>query len=166
MNYITIDKCDISNGTGIGVVLWVSGCDLNCEGCHNKAYKDPACGQVFDSASYELLEEALKNPHVNRLTLSGGHPLMPCNRAEIYNILKWVKSNFPHIEIWLYTGYSFRKAYVMCRDIIRLCDVVVDGPFIQKKRDVTLAFRGSTNQNIIDVKSTLKKKRLVLKTIN
>lgn len=148
MNYESITTCDIANGEGLGVVLWVSGCDVQCPGCHNKETWDPSSGKKFDEKAIDLLSNELKRKEINRFTISGGHPLMPCNRETVREIIHWVKLNF-NVEIWLYTGYYYDELDDECKYIADSCDVVVDGPFIKELADKSLAFRGSSNQNII-----------------
>lgn len=151
MNYESITTCDIANGEGLGVVLWVSGCDVQCPGCHNKETWDPSSGKKFDEKALDLLSNELKRKEISRFTISGGHPLMPCNREVVREIIHWVKLNF-NVEIWLYTGYYYDELDDECRYIADICDVVVDGPFIKELADKSLAFRGSSNQNIIRIK--------------
>ena len=163
MNYFSIDKFDVINGSGFGVVLWVAGCDIHCPGCHNRETWDPAAGQQWNYIEEQKLFEALSARYVTRLTISGGHPLMPCNRQEILDLVQKVKRAFPHIKIWLYTGYILESEE--CKDltiqkIFRNCDIVVDGPFIQEEYDKDLPFRGSRNQRIIDIQEYLKTKQV------
>lgn len=153
MNYEKITTCDICNGTGLGVVLWVSGCDIHCSGCHNKETWDFGSGDVWGIYSNQVLMNELKKPHIDRLTLSGGHPLSKCNIKECTALCKSVKTNFPNINIWVYTGYLWED--VKDLDVMKYIDVLVDGPYIDDKRDITLPFRGSSNQRIIDVKKSL-----------
>lgn len=152
MNYESITTCDVCNGEGIGVVLWVSGCDIHCPGCHNKSTWDPKSGKEFNTQALELIYKELKRPEITRLTISGGHPLMPCNKRKVELIIKEVKELFPDKKIWLYTGYNYEELDEECNHICNLCDVIVDGPYIEKLRDLSLPFRGSSNQRIIRIK--------------
>lgn len=149
MNYETITTCDVANGEGFGVVLWVSGCDIHCPGCHNRETWEPTSGKEFTEKELNLILKELNKPHITRFTLSGGHPLMPCNRAEVKRIIQNVRLSIPDIEIWLYTGYIYEDLNEECRDICSYCDVIVDGPYIEELRDISLPFRGSKNQRII-----------------
>lgn len=153
MNYLKIDKFDVANGTGVGVVLWVSGCDIHCKGCHNPSTWNPNCGLKWTMEAFNEVMEALNQPGISRLTLSGGHPLMAENRADVYELVKAVRSTFPHIKIWLYTGYIYEECLKIpeLKNIIENCDVVVDGPFVIELYDKNLPFRGSSNQRIIYV---------------
>lgn len=152
MNYESITTCDVCNGEGLGVVLWVSGCDVHCKGCHNKDTWEPDSGKKFTEESLKLLCGELNRSSIKRLTLSGGHPLMPCNRSDVKNIIQHVRTYYPEISIWLYTGYYYKDMDKECKGICKMCDVVVEGPYIASLRDNSLSFRGSSNQNIIKFK--------------
>lgn len=176
MNYLEITPCDIANGQGVRTVLWISGCSLNCPGCHTPWTHDPCGGAPFDTDAKKELYDALSKPYVRGLTLSGGHPLESYNLMDVYLLLVDIKKNFPNKDIWLYTGltlsmrdFSFVRGLTqqdqnhnLKNSILQLCDVVVDGPFIQELRDITLAFRGSQNQRIIDIEKTLLTGEIVL----
>lgn len=167
MNYIKITKTDIANGAGVRCVLWVSGCDVHCKGCHNPCSWDFDAGRPFDDAAMEELIEALSRPWVQGLTLSGGHPLAYNNLPEVYQVCKAVRERLPEKDIWLYTGYELRAHdfdknvdigwdnALLMNHILAMCDVVVDGKYDESLRDISLKFRGSSNQRIIDVKKTI-----------
>lgn len=159
MNYIKITKCDIANGLGVRVVLWVSGCSLHCKECHNPETWDFCAGKPFDDIAKKELFDALSKPWVKGITLSGGHPLEPENSGTVYELLREIRQKFPNKDVWLYTGYhlnweDFRYPSRICH-LLALCDIIVDGPFILEQRDLTLPFRGSRNQRLIDVSQTL-----------
>lgn len=161
MNYIKITKCDIANGLGVRVVLWVSGCSLHCKECHNPETWGFCAGKPFDDAAKEELFEVLSKPWIKGITLSGGHPLELQNYGVVYDLLKEIRQKFSDKDVWLYTGYhlnweDFRYPSRIW-PVLQLCDVVVDGPFILEQRDLTLPFRGSRNQRLIDVHQTLEK---------
>lgn len=176
MNYIKISKEDIANGLGLRVVLWVSGCEIHCYNCQNSQTWDKNSGVLFEETAKQEIFEELSKPYIAGLTLSGGHPLEDYNVETIYQLLKEVKEKFPQKNIWLYTGYIWEYIFpevvtdnfdvnrVYRQEIIRMCDVVVDGPYIEEQKDITLKWRGSRNQRVIDVQKTLSKqdKEIVL----
>lgn len=162
MNYLQIDKASIENGLGVRVVLWVSGCTVSCPGCHTPWTHDFFRGKPFNEEAKEKIFACLEKPWVKGITVSGGHPLEVQNMLCVYELLSEIKENFPEKDIWLYTGLTLTYEQFVTPDehslmsrILRLCDVIVDGPFVLSQRDITLAFRGSRNQRLIDVKATL-----------
>lgn len=160
MNYQSITKYDISNGSGVGVVLWVSGCKQSCIGCHNPQTWDFNSGIPYTSETETEIINSLKPEYISRLTLSGGHPLESENIDTIFNLCKMIKSIYPNKKIWLYTGYVWEN--INHFEILKYVDVLVDGKFIQELRDITLSWRGSSNQRVIDVKKSLKEGNIVL----
>lgn len=173
MNYHKIEKTSVANGTGIRVVLWCSGCRIGCKGCHNPETWDINSGQLFDDDANEELFDALNKPYIQGITFSGGHPLEYENLPIVYDLIKEIKKLYPQKDIWLYTGYSlsindFDNTVDICFDngllrnyILALCDVVVDGPYIEEQRDITLKWRGSKNQRVIDVKESIKQNKII-----
>lgn len=179
MNYQKIDKFSIADGLGVRVVLWVNGCTQKCKGCHNSQLWDFDGGTPFGERAKEELLDALSKPYIRGLTISGGHPLEEENVTEVLKIVKLVKSLYPDKDIWLYTGYEFEElAMCVCKEKIYclfdkvspysaiselLCyiDILVDGRYMEDQRDITLPFRGSKNQRIIDLKSSAEKDELV-----
>lgn len=151
MYYHGITKTSVANGTGIRTVLWVSGCNHHCNGCHNPQTWDVNSGQLFDDSARRKLMLALSKVWCNGLTFSGGDPLHPQNRDTVTEIAKEVKDRFPDKDIWLYTGYTFEE--VKDLEVMQYIDILVDGEFIEDLRDLRLKFKGSANQRIIDVKS-------------
>lgn len=179
MNYHKIEKTSIANGDGIRVVLWVSGCSLHCKGCHNPETWNLNSGKPFDEAAKKELFEALDKPYIQGITFSGGHPLESQNVEETLSLIKEIKEKFPTKDIWLYTGYTFEEIcelycnqaiYNIYKNVTELniwsnlqyVDVLVDGKFIEEEKDITLKFRGSRNQRVIDLKKTLKENKIVL----
>ena len=159
MNYLKIESSSLSNGLGWRVVLWVSGCSHNCLNCQNPQSWDSQAGNKFTDIEKQLILELLKPDYIKGLTLSGGDPLFETNRVDIYKLLKEIKEVYPTKDIWLYTGYKFDE--IKNLSLIKYVDVVIDDIFIDKQKDITLAFKGSTNQKIINVKQSLIKGELV-----
>lgn len=155
MYYSFLDKCNVCDGTGIGVSLYVSGCHRHCPGCHNSKQWDFEYGKNFNSEVLGRIIELIQPEHVTRFSLLGGEPCDPENIKQCAAILHSVKDAKPSIKIWLYTGYTFeeleKRQDVVNSEILFNVDYLVDGPFIQEQRDITLAFRGSSNQRIFDI---------------
>lgn len=164
MKYSQITTCEVVNGIGMRVVLWVSGCSLNCKGCHNPEQQSFAYGKDFTTETLDTLIAALDKPYIEGLTISGGHALEPQNAETVLNIINTVRDRLPDKTIWLYTGLTYEQAkqITLYEYIIHRCDVLVDGAYIAELRDTTLAFRGSSNQRIIDVKQSYLHDRIVL----
>ena len=164
MNYEKIDKCSVSNGLGVRTVLWISGCNIHCKNCHNQSTWDFNSGIPFtDDTMQEILYD-LSKPYIKGLTLSGGHPLDPHNAPKVLEIVKRVKMVFPNKDIWIYTGYVWEDIIKddTLKEILKRTDVLVDGAYIDELRDITLPFRGSSNQRIIDVQESLKQNQVIL----
>jgi len=159
MKYLNILDCDIIDGDGVRVTLFVSGCSHCCKGCHNPESWDAFGGKEFTEETIERIEKLLDRDFVDGLTLSGGDPLFFQNRSEITKLCKRIKEKFPQKTIWLYTGYEYEEVKTL--EVFDYVDVVVDGPFKIDLRDVSLAFRGSPNQRIIDIKKTKELNRIV-----
>lgn len=164
MYYHKIDKCSISNGLGIRTVLWVSGCSHCCRNCHNPQTWIGDSGKLFDDQAKTELFFNLEKPYVHGITFSGGDPLYPANRQEIQALSSEIKNKFPTKNQWLYTGYTWEEIIKdnMMLNVVQNVDIVVDGEYIDEQRDITLAFRGSRNQRVIDVKKTLEQNQIVL----
>lgn len=175
MNYHNIKTDDMLNGDGLRVTCWVSGCDVKCRNCYNPQTWDFNSGIPFTEETMQEILEDLSKPYIKGCTLSGGHPLDTHNLPEVYKIVKRVKSEYPNKDIWLYTGYEWESIVEKDRimknlkdddiselDVIKLCDVVVDGKYVDELRDITLAYRGSSNQRIIDVQKSLEQNKVIL----
>ena len=160
MHWQEIYRTSIADGLGWRVVLFVSGCNHYCEGCHNPESWNPLGGKELDSNDIIKLIDYLNHDYISGLTLSGGDPLFPGNRADVLRLVQIVKGIFPQKTIWLYTGYDWEEIYDL--DIMHYIDVVVDGKFDLATRDTTLAFKGSPNQRIIDVQKSLEKQEVIL----
>ncbi|MBS7224842.1 MAG: anaerobic ribonucleoside-triphosphate reductase activating protein [Clostridiaceae bacterium] len=153
MRYHNITKGDMLNGDGLRAVLWVSGCSHACPGCHNPVTWDAKGGLPFDHAAKEELFQELGQDYISGLTLSGGDPLFPGNREDIFALCREVKAKFPAKTIWLYTGYEWEDVREL--PVMQFVDVLVDGPYIEAVRNTGLLWRGSGNQRVIDVQKTL-----------
>ena len=162
MNYIKITKNDIANGSGVRCVLWTAGCDLRCKNCQNPSTWDFNAGKLFDENAKNELFQALNKPYIQGLTISGGHPLALKNFDTVLNLAREIKEKFPSKDIWLYTGYTYEELYY--REISRILlyiDVLVDGPYIEEQRDISLQWRGSKNQRVISIPETLKQGKII-----
>lgn len=173
MNYATIKVNDIANGIGVRVSLFVSGCTHHCRGCFNEEAWDFAYGEPFTPAVEEQILSALDRGYVAGLSLLGGEPMEPEHQRALLPFLRRVKARFPDKTIWCYTGYLLDsellspdgRAHTEVTDaLVRLLDVVVDGRFVEEKKDIRLRFRGSSNQRIVDVPATLAAGHIVEKT--
>lgn len=164
MFYHNITKDDMLNGSGLRVTLWVSGCEINCIGCHNPQTHNSNSGIPFNKQAEDELFEALKHDYISGITISGGHPLMECNRPEVLRLIRKFKRLYPTKNIWLYTGYTYEQIQNIpdCKQIVDLVDVLVDGPFVLYQKDTSLHWKGSKNQRVIDIKQTLDKGEIVL----
>ena len=159
MNYIDITPFDIANGLGCRVTLWVSGCSHHCMGCQNPETWDENFGRPFTEKTLQDLISYLSPSTIQGLTLSGGDPLYKNNIEKITEICKKVKEIYPEKTIWCYSGYIYEQ--IKDWEILNYIDVLVDGKFVFENRDVTLAFRGSPNQRIIDIKKTKKENKII-----
>lgn len=155
MNYSALRSIDVSDGPGIGVSLFCSGCNRHCPGCHNPKQWDFEYGENFNSEVLGRIIELIQPGHCTRFSLLGGEPCDPKNIQHCSAILHAVKDAKPSINVWLYTGYTLeeleQRQDVADSEILSVTDYLVDGPFIQEQRDITLAFRGSSNQRIFDI---------------
>lgn len=153
MRYQGIMKASLADGIGWRTVLFVSGCEHHCPGCHNQKAWDKDSGEFFGPGALRVLLKALDRPEIDGLTISGGDPLMLYNREGVEALLSIVKQIYPDKTIWIYTGYEWDQ--IKDLPLMQYVDVLVDGKFILEKRDTTIAFRGSPNQRIIDVQKSL-----------
>ena len=160
MNYQKISRNDVSNGSGVGMVLWVSGCTQHCFGCHNPETWDFNSGIPYTPEIETEIINSLKPDYISRLTLSGGHPLEAENIKTVFDLCKKVKSIYPNKKIWLYTGYTWENINGI--PILKYVDVLVDGKFVQDLRDITLKWKGSSNQRVIDMQKSLEKGKIIL----
>ena len=150
MNYGGIKKTDIANGLGVRVSLFVSGCRNHCAGCFQPETWDFEYGQRFTKETEDEILEAMKPKWIQGLSILGGDPIEPENQKVLLPFLRRVKAELPHKDIWLYSGYLYEQ--IKDAPILEYVDVLVDGPFVEEERDVSLAFRGSRNQKIINLR--------------
>lgn len=170
MHYAEIKTCDIANGPGIRVSLFVSGCTHRCQNCFNEETWNFQYGKPFTAETENELIDALRPAYIKGLTLLGGEPLEHSNQRGLLPFVRRVKKELPNKNIWCYTGYTFETDILekMCaeweetRELLACFDVLVDGEFVQEKKDMGLQFRGSSNQRLIRVKESLKEGKTVL----
>lgn len=168
MNYARIRPVDVANGPGIRVSLWVSGCPHHCEGCFNPETWDYDYGKPFGEEQIEEIIKLADHDYVDGLSVLGGEPLAPQNQEDVrLMVVEFLLMYYPKKTVWLYTGYLWEDIVdgvvgQMARDIIGYVDVLVDGPFIAEQKDLSLRFRGSRNQRVIDVQRSLREEQVTL----
>lgn len=170
MNYANIKKYDIANGPGVRVSLFVSGCTHHCPGCFNPETWDFNYGEPFDSDVINEILEALEPSYIHGFTLLGGEPFEHKNQTGLLPLLREIKNRFPNKDVWCYTGYDFEtdiledmtKKWSETSEMLSYIDILVDGEFVEAKKDLALRFRGSSNQRIIQVQESLKQNKVIL----
>lgn len=183
MRYAQIRSMDISNGEGVGVSLFVQGCPFHCKNCFNSETWDFNGGKEWTEETKNIFMELIDRQYIKRVSFLGGECLAEQNLDDILSLIQEIRISFPEKTIWLYTGYEWNQImnikvtqpFFSCQDleskiqnvlkrqeIIKMCNVVVDGEYIDGQKDLTLKWRGSKNQNCIDVKQSLKQKKVVL----
>lgn len=170
MNYADIKRIDVANGPGVRVSLFVSGCSHHCKGCFNEETWDFQYGKPFTEAEINQILEYLKPDYIRGLSLLGGEPFEYVNQQGLLPLLRRFKALYPKKDLWCYTGYHFESDiqqkmminWSETRELVSYLDVLVDGEFVQDKKDLSLRFRGSSNQRIIDVKRSLAEGQTVL----
>lgn len=162
MNYGNIKTCDVSNGIGVRTSLFVSGCTHHCKGCFNAETWDFSYGQPFTAETEALLLAELGKSYVSGLSVLGGEPFEPDNQRALLPFLRRVRESFPGKTIWVYSGYTWEEltggSRARCEateEMLSLIDVLVDGEFVEARKDISLRFRGSGNQRIINVPHSL-----------
>ncbi|AFC21591.1 anaerobic ribonucleotide reductase small subunit [Cronobacter phage vB_CsaM_GAP32] len=150
MNFQTIVKDDLINGTGVRVSLYVSGCSHGCKGCFNESAWDYRSGEPFGEEQINIIRRELSKPYVEGLTLLGGDALMPKNISTVIELCKIVKSEYPNKNIWCWTGYTLEEVKENhASEILKYVDVLVDGEFVEELKNLKLPFRGSENQRVL-----------------
>lgn len=159
MNYAGLNSCDVANGPGFRVSLFVSGCRNKCPGCFNKEAWDFDYGEPFTIATLLKLDNALEKPNIDGLSILGGDPFEPENIELVTAICKYVRAWYGNSKsIWVWTGYDFLEDGLIDMEIMKYIDVLIDGRFEEDKKDLTLAYRGSWNQRVIDVKKSVERR--------
>ena len=162
MYFGNIKDCDIANGIGVRVTLFVSGCTNHCKNCFQPETWDFCYGKEFTQEEEDKLVNMLNRSYINGLTLLGGEPMEPKNQPGILKLVERVRKELPEKNIWLYSGFTFERLMTpgeypyteITEKILRQIDVLVDGRFVEELKSLTLRFRGSSNQRLIDLKKT------------
>ena len=171
MNVAEIKYCDIANGIGVRVSLFVSGCCHHCTGCFNEIAWDFDFGKPYDKQTEDKIIAALAPSYMDGITLLGGEPFEPENQHQLISLVKRIRRELPDKSVWAYSGFTFeelsgkvpsRAGGEKCSELLGLLDVLVDGRFVFEKKDITLRFRGSSNQRIIDVPRSMAEDKIVL----
>lgn len=170
MHYGNIKNYDIADGEGVRVTLFCSGCTNRCEGCFQPETWDFCYGKEYTKETEDQLIQMLTNPNIQGLTLLGGDPFEPSNQRTLITLLRRVKQELPLKDVWAYTGFVYeqdllegqRKHTEVTDEMLSYIDVLVDGPFVIDEKDISLYFRGSTNQRVIDMPKTLKSGNVVI----
>lgn len=173
MFYTDIFPADTTNGSGIRVVLWVSGCSHHCKECHNPQTWCPTNGTLYTPSTTQSILSYLNKPYIEGITLSGGDPLYSDNLSEIYNLIKTIRKELPNKTIWIYSGYTWEEIHnsysdekiqndmILRKQIVEMCDVFIDGKFEIEKKNIKLDYCGSENQKVINVQETLSQNKII-----
>ena len=176
MKYNKIRKMDISNGPGVRVSIFMQGCAFHCENCFNKETWDFNGGKEWTEDTKNKFIELINHPYISRVSFLGGEPLADENVGTVFKIIEEIRSIYPDKKIWLYTGYVWEyifrgtSSYISKdsatnfkrRETIKLCNIVVDGQFINSQKNMNLRFKGSSNQRVIDVQKSLEQNKVIL----
>lgn len=169
MRYASMRNLDISNGENIGVSLFVQGCHFHCDNCFNSETWDFEGGYSWTEKATKDFLNLINRSYIKRVSILGGEPLTSRNVEEIFHLISTIRNLFPTKTIWLYTGFTWEQIMnptnsddILRKEIVSQCDVVVDGEYIDELRDITLKWRGSSNQRVIDVKKSIEKGEVVL----
>lgn len=169
MNYGAIKKCDIANGVGVRTVLFVSGCTHHCKGCFQPKTWNFDYGERYTKETEDEIIESLRPDYVDGITLLGGEPFEPENQRELVKLLRRIKKELPQKTVWSFSGFTYeeltgdsRAVCEVTNEMLSMLDVLVDGEFVEAKRNISLRFRGSENQRLIDMNKTRKEGKIVL----
>lgn len=158
MRYSAIYDCDLANGEGWRISLFVSGCSLHCKGCFNSEAWNFNYGKEFTRKTEDLILNLLARPYIQGLSLLGGNPTEPENEKVLVPFVRTVREIHPNKDIWMWTGHTLDDLVAKGDPLVPLCDVIIDGPFIEEKKDLILPWRGSSNQRVINVREFLEEK--------
>lgn len=161
MRFASIRNMDISDGEGIGVALYTQGCPIHCKNCHNPQTWDYESGTEYTKEHEDLIINLMNKNWINHLAILGGEPFIDRNLNDILSLCKRSKETYPDKKIWLWSGYTWEKI-IEHEDILQYIDVLVAGPYIDEQRDITLKWRGSANQEVIDVRESLNQNKKIL----
>lgn len=180
MNYTSIINEDFNNGEGVGVSLFVQGCHFHCKGCFNSETWDFNGGHVWTNEVEDEFLKLMDKPYITRTSILGGEPLANENVKDVLELIKKIKHQYPNKKLWLYTGYTLEaimnpvvtddfnperdNILHFRREVLNYIDILVDGKYVDELRDLTLKFRGSSNQRLIDIKKTLEQGEIILWT--
>ena len=164
MNYAGIKYCDIANGTGCRTVLFVSGCRNACKGCFQPQTWDFGYGEPFDEKVQKEVLDSLAPDYITGITLLGGEPFEPENQKELVPFMRKVAAQYPNKNVWAFTGYIYDKDLIAggrrhtedTDELLSMIDVLVDGTFVEELKDITLKFRGSSNQRVLNLRETIR----------
>lgn len=183
IRYASIRSIDISNGEGVGIALFVQGCYFHCPNCFNPETWDFSAGKKWTEETKNKFLELANRPYIKRISILGGEPLEEKNIFDVLNLIERIRLSRPQKSIWLYTGYTWESIWncgihgtdlygkpwdaysiyqLRRQEIVRQCDVLVDGEYIEEQKDITLKWRGSKNQRVIDVQKTLQQGNIIL----
>ena len=169
MNYGAIKKCDIANGVGVRTVLFVSGCTHHCKGCFQPETWNFDYGERYTKETEDEIIESLRPDYVDGITLLRGEPFEPENQRELVKLLRRIKKELPQKTVWSFSGFTYeeltgdsRAVCEVTNEMLSMLDVLVDGEFVEAKRNISLRFRGSENQRLIDMNKTRKEGKIVL----
>lgn len=173
MNYASIKKTDVANGPGVRVSLFVSGCTHHCKGCFNSETWDFHYGEPYTEEVEKEILAALSPDFIQGLTVLGGEPMEDANRPAVLGLLRKVRETYPKKDIWCYTGYEYEKDLQRwisegkqdVEEMLKCLDVLVDGEFVEEKKNLSLKFRGSENQRLIDIPATLAQGKVMEKEV-
>ena len=170
MNYATIKHFDVANGPGVRVSLFVSGCTHKCKGCFNKEAWDFDYGEEFTKEKLDEIITHMEPDYIKGFSLLGGEPFEPANQNVLCDVLEAIKKEYPQKDIWCYSGYDFEKDllsgrlcdFSITQRMLNCIDILVDGKFVEEKKNLKLRFKGSENQRIIDVRKSIKENKVIL----